>query len=252
MMYADEASAHFRNKYVALLHGLTGVFARTLDAKDPTAPAARADMVVQAQSLGYRFVLQFSIDAREALDDAVSRAIRDSGFEVSAEMVAEMDEYAASVADELTMKMYGVVAANVSTITREQRAIALQTSLLTTRGMTRFGALIQTRLGRVAELDYRIADRAGRKWASRDYVTNMVRHALLQAYVEAYVYILGKNGADTAMVVYDDPEHDRHGMVFSITGQTEEFPSYESIKDKIWHPNSTASVTRTEYADSKS
>lgn len=83
-------------------------------------------------------------------------------------------------------------------------------------------------------------DRSGRDWTPMTHIRTLIRAALVNTYVDAYLFTLLANGTAKARVVYDDAEHDNHGLVFSIDGADPALPTLEDIRAKVFHPNSTA------------
>jgi hypothetical protein len=82
-------------------------------------------------------------------------------------------------------------------------------------------------------------DRAGKLWDSGVYARSLYRQFLLVTQVESCLFVMVKGGRDLAVAEWDD---DRHSIVFSISGKSTTHPSYLSLKDALFHPNSTATV----------
>jgi hypothetical protein len=233
--------------HAMLLQAFTGMLALALESKDLAGAASRSTMTKQAAAAGAHYVKQFDADMRAFINSTVSAAVHDSHAHLSDAMTQErMDqvrEYADTVHAELVTGMQAVVEGNIATLLRELRQIRLTASMLeTSRGMTAFGAVMKARMGRLEELRFTTADVAGRKWRSVEYVQAMVSKALLQLYVEVFLFCAAVQGDTTARVVYQDPTHEGDGRIFTIAGDGPD--SFITIKDAIWHPNSTAGVER--------
>lgn len=241
------AARNAAKSHAMLLQAFVGMLALALESKDPVGAVSRKAMVRQAGAAGSHFVSQFEADMTTAVNAIVSMALHDSGAFASDEMhkqrMTDLKDYANSVLAELVASMQVVVNGNVATVMSELRKIRLNASMLQiSRGMTHAGAIMKSRTGRLEEMNFTTPDSAGRKWRSGDYVTSMVSKALLQLYVEAFVYCCAVQGDTTAKVIYPTPGHENDGLVFTILG--DDAGCFDNIKDAIWHPNSTAGVQR--------
>lgn len=87
-----------------------------------------------------------------------------------------------------------------------------------------------------------ILDSSGRKWNTKTYVDMAVKTKLNQAYVEGLKDRAKETGKDLAVI----PEKGAsdsckyfEGMIISLTGATEGFPTYDDLKATglIFHPN---------------
>lgn len=94
------------------------------------------------------------------------------------------------------------------------------------------------------EVGFMFMDRAGRRWKSDRYVRTRVNIHLVQTYNETYLYGMKVAGLDEAELRYADPEHERNGYRFSISGSGE-WPSYVDVRDNILKPNSLALVKKS-------
>lgn len=235
-----------RLRYLMLLQALTGILATALDSQDPDRGIVRTAMIIDANRATAQFVERFSTDARSIVDTMIKMAIHDSGMVKSPKLtdyhMNELRENAEAVLDELVTNIQSVCDRNVATVVNELRQVKLQASLLQSTGMSKFGALMKSRMGRVGELKFTTPDVLGRKWRSSDYVVSMISKNLVQLYVESFLYCAAVDGDTKAKVVYSDAGHANNGMVFNITGS--EGASFDNIRDTIWHPNSTAGVER--------
>jgi hypothetical protein len=105
----------------------------------------------------------------------------------------------------------------------------------------RIGGLIAARLKHLpVKSSFTRLDRSGRQWASPVHVRTVVRAAMVNTYVDAFLFTLMARGIDKARVTYDEPDHENDGLVFSIDGNADDMPSLDEIRAKVFHPNSTA------------
>lgn len=131
----------------------------------------------------------------------------------------------------------------------ERIASANQRSLVDRlKGKTQqFASILKTATGGVGLLlqrklekpEFKVADASGRLWKAQALMRTMVRDFGYQTDIE---FELAQMGGDLAMVRYPDPSHKNNGLVFSISGKTDGYPSFASIRSSIFHPNATAKV----------
>jgi hypothetical protein len=98
------------------------------------------------------------------------------------------------------------------------------------------GLLLQRKLEKP---EFKVADASGRMWKAPVLMRTMVRDFGYQNDIE---FDLAHMDGDLAMVQYADPNHTNNGLVFSISGKTDGYPSFASIRGSIFHPNATARV----------
>lgn len=85
---------------------------------------------------------------------------------------------------------------------------------------------------------YFALDRSGKRWDSFRYVRTAFRHTLLTIYNEAKIFSMNERGIGLFTAAHEDDEsHPNHGMIFGIL-KSEEFPTYDEIKQDVFHPNS--------------
>lgn len=241
------AAAGAAKSHAMLCKAFVGMLALALESKDQVGAVSRATMINQASAAGAHFVSQFEADMRVLVNSFTSMAVHDSGAyaaeAMTDERMKEVRDFAAGVHAELSAGIQAVVKGNLATLLAELRQIRLGASVLqASTGISHFGAMLKTRAGRLEELKFTTQDAAGRKWKSGDFVKAMVSKALLQLYVEVFVFCAAVQGDTSARVVYPDPQHAGHGQVFQFAGTGPD--SFIAIKDAIWHPNSTAGVER--------
>lgn len=89
------------------------------------------------------------------------------------------------------------------------------------------------------ELTVRVGNRT---YQADGYIANTARHYAYTEALKAKVAEIAQT-SDLAEVVYNDPAHDNNGLVFSISGKTQGYPSMESLARDVFHHNSSAWVT---------
>lgn len=235
-----------RLRYLAAMYGVVGAFSGALESKAPGSPATRAALVVKITAITAAFLdstlelVNGQIDLLVKLaQDASSASLRD-------EQRGEVAQYVATLKSDLRASLQTVLMGNVNGVLTELRKTALSIHLLqSTRGMNRVGATLRAKSEFSTKPTFTTADRVGRKWASEIYVASLVKSALADAYNEVFLFCMSQSGIDLAQLSYDDAAHDGQGRVFSITGATPGYPTWSDLAP-LFHPNSTATVTRVE------
>lgn len=232
--------------HTMLLKSFTGMLALALESKNPGA-TPRIVMLKQATAAGAHFVDRFDSDMEATSSAIVSAAVHDSGAYASPAMnqqrLNDLMDHGRTVYLDLVASMQTVVNGNIGALLTELRKVRLSASMLqVSRGMTQAGAMMKSRMGRLEEMNFTTPDAAGRKWQSGTYVSSMISKALLQLYTDCFTFCAAVLGDKQIRVIYPDPNHAGHGGLLTILGDGEN--CYETNKDAIWHPNSTAGVQR--------
>lgn len=87
-----------------------------------------------------------------------------------------------------------------------------------------------------------VVDRSGRKWDLRTYSNMVIKTKVNQAFIEGTIHESEETGFDLA-VISDHGAEDAcrrwEGVVISMTGKTEGYPSYKDVRatNEIFHPN---------------
>lgn len=100
------------------------------------------------------------------------------------------------------------------------------------------GLLLQRQL---TNPEYLVKTASGRSYQAAPLMRTEARQFGYQEWLASELEKLAEQG-DLAEVRYADPEHENNGLVFSISGDTPGYPSFESITDSVFHYNSTATI----------
>jgi hypothetical protein len=235
---ADEVTA----QYAAFLDSVTASLARTLDGPNPEAPATRREFensLLRPQNAFYSaFNAKVPADEQELMDDALKR----TGARLSASERETLNSLVAEMRQELHYSIYAMMVRDGGIARRVLTRFAFEVDGKLLQGMSRIGAIITSRPGKVASLKFEQVDRANRRWKSSQWVRTVTRSHLLQVHIETALYGIQKRGGDLAVVTHESVTHQHSGLVFAITGKEEQYPTYSDIRDEVWHPNSRAFV----------
>lgn len=100
------------------------------------------------------------------------------------------------------------------------------------------GLLLQRKL---STPEFNVTSASGRSFKAASFVKTQARDFAYRVWLDARMLALLPNG-DLATVVYDDEHHAAHGVVFSITGDTKGYPSFEELEEPVFHFNAHARI----------
>lgn len=240
MPIKDVMANQFAEQYRGLLTTIAGHFARALDSHDPTTPKARSDFRTNLARASEIFMSGIATQLQAQTYEVRNGALDAQGVVLSDPDFASLNEYLNETVEDLCGALWACIYRDDLTAERELRKVALNVDLLqSTTGMSRIGAIIKTKFGRVSGMSFVQVDRLGRKRVSESYVRSLVRRHLVLTDVETRLFAMAKQGNDLAQVLHQDGTQ---AEVFSITGASRDCPSYEEIRDTVFHPNATATV----------
>lgn len=231
-------------QYLTMLSAIQGVFANALDSHDPTTPKARTELrtelvhCVNAAAIGIFDSIQR--DVLQASDMAIQEIGTRMGVVMSEDGKSSLMDHIGEIADSTCFSVALCAKRDAETASATLRKVSMEVELMRLSGKSKVGALIQSKFGAVRNLSFFQPDRLGRKSSSADFVARLIQHSVVLAGVESKLFYLSKLGRDLAVTTGSDKP-----MVFSITGSTPGYPSYEEIRDSLFHPNSNLSVEGT-------
>lgn len=100
------------------------------------------------------------------------------------------------------------------------------------------GLLLQQKL---ATPEFTATSTSGRIFQAAPFVKAQARQFAYQSWLQLMMVALSWEG-DLAQVVYNDPGHENNGLVFSMSGATPGYPSFEDIAQTVFHYNATAQI----------
>lgn len=241
----DMIAKRVAQQHALFTQGLTGALARALDQRDPTTARARSELGAEVRSMGHSFVERMTREIDIAIDQLRELGTKDAGVALGHSDWESLREHTDAIKDDATSALVLAAERDANVISTTHRRFALMVDL--SQSDYRIGrttAMIRARFGVIRALRFNQPDRLGRRWDSTVYVEVMLRGYLLHAYVESRLFALARNGVDLIRVDY--PDHEHHGMTFSITGNAPGVPSYADVRDEVFHPRSNASIARIE------
>lgn len=225
--YADSV----RRLYDAWLRGVVGLFAVALEAPNPTTARVRGDFTGAAAALAQDMLAHVEAVMTEASERLlVELPDDDSHRPIVREGIAEF------IARVHTQTQRDILIAGASL-----RKLAIEVEL-DSQIVNFTTALLRAKRGRVSQLKFHYTDRSGRRWASSQFVAVAAREFLVNTDLEVALRRISAEG-DLAQLIYPDPAHADHGLVFSISGASRSHPSLvELVERGLFHPNTFVSV----------
>lgn len=100
------------------------------------------------------------------------------------------------------------------------------------------GLLLQRQL---SSPELTVTTASGRQYKAGPLVRAEARDFAYRAWLSAELDRIGAS-SDLAEIAYASSDHENHGRVFSITGATPGYPSFESLEEDVFHFNANAMV----------
>lgn len=175
--------------------------------------------------------------SRDALQARVSDDVREMVETLAATVDPTVGEVLRGLGDNFLLNLNAILASNVETLVKNMKVGRSALGDMLTRGAT--GAIGQLVQSRATSIEFKVSDTAGRQWYATRLVSFMAREM-------AYRMKLAKQIADlpTDLASVFNPDHDEDGLVFSATGKTPGYPTFEELRQSVFHPNSTAEVSQ--------
>lgn len=100
------------------------------------------------------------------------------------------------------------------------------------------GLLLQQKL---ATPEFNVTTASKRTFKAAPFVKSQARQFAYQTWLQFQMVALSWK-SDLAQVAYDDPAHEHHGLIFSISGATPGYPSFDDLAQTVFHYNATAKI----------
>lgn len=233
-MTIDRITSELAGRYQGALSAMTGILARALDSHDPTSPRSRDEVRRLLDAEVGRFV-----DTLPALVYGYAEALMLKHTDaLSSPDIETLRGHVYEHADDLVASLTLCITRDAMTVAASLRKLALKVDLASSGGMSRVGALIKHKFGILRGLGFSQMDRAGRRSNSLRFATLIIRQHLLLIEIESELFAMSKQGIDIV-------EIERDGLIlakFSITGSSNDLPSYEDVGRQVIHPNFTGKL----------
>lgn len=232
----DAAAAAFSGRYNAHLMSLEGLLRRYVNSPNMDSESVR---------LGVRFAI-----TQMALLFVRVESVRFSEEILSVSRTAAGDEMDSSLEESLNVQVTRSVSSFASQVDRDASAIIKHFNDLSIRsvmfsrqkGWSRSASITATKKEFDKEVRYTFLDRSGKSWESLKYIKTLVRGRLLETHNESLLYAIAMSGKNKAFVKNTDEFHKSNNVRISIT-PSDKYDTYESVKSKLFHPNSNSFIS---------
>lgn len=218
-MFYDDFAQRLAREYELYLFALSGQYLALVAPGLEASPAT----ISQLQRKGYALRETFLESANRSVTDfvhATGMAWEDASI---TGFLAELTVFTRQNVDSLVERMKGVKNGSLDGMDDMHGAM---------------GLLLQKKL---STPEFKLVTASGRSFNAAQLVKTQARDFAYQGEIRATLSKFAQY-TDLAQVVYTDPAHKGHGLVFSITGQTAGYPTFDEIAAKVFHYNATAGV----------
>jgi len=219
MIFNDFASRLAR-EYGLFLSALTGRYLSMMSPGTEVSPMS----IAQMQSAGDAMRRTYMELADRSVRDFVAQMSGEAMVEATKDFLKRIDSMTAQNIELLVDRMKGM---------KNNALDAVKENMHGSMGL-----LLQRQL---MNPEYTVKTASGRTYEALGLMTTEARHFAYRTWLHAEMAKLSWTG-DLAEVRYADPEHKNNGLVFSMSGNTLGYPSFEDIADRVFHYNSTATI----------
>jgi hypothetical protein len=219
-MIYDDFAQRLTREYEMYLIGLTGRYLSLMAPGIDTSPWAIGQLQASAEMLRKTFLT------------IADRTVKDYVNTVSADGMREQTQAFMDRVASMTMQ-------NVQLLTDRMKGAKNNTFDAVKENLHgAMGLLLQRQL---TTPEYVVTTASGRSYKAAPLMNSEARQFGYQRWLQAEMEKLSWQG-DLAEVRYPDPEHEGNGLIFSMSGATPGYPSFEDIAQTVFHYNSTATI----------
>lgn len=225
-MRYDDLAARMVASYELFLFALNGRYQQLRAPGVEITPKALRDLEVDAYALGKTFITI----AENEIEGYLRPLVEDGSGALQSALVTRKKEALALVR--------GMVVENVKQVARAGRTGVGSLAELLRDAHGGIGLLVQRAVGTIG---FKVTDTSGRKWEPTKLMRVVVRDMGYQAAIDFDIDHLRNSGADLACAVWVADDHIHDQLVFALSEHAK-YPSFESIRSEVFHPNSHATV----------
>lgn len=218
------------SNYGLLLKALSGVYLRAIQPGSEVTPHSIKTLRAENVKMVQEFARNLSATVAEWVND------------LTVNMDGPSREAVESFRARYEPQLTALLMQNVSTTLAAMRGSKGDLAKMLTAGA--HGAIGEIIAHNIQNPEFKALDESGRKWDSEKLFKFIMRNWLYSTEIRADIEDILADRIDLAMIRYDDPEHKNNGLVFSIEGKTEGYPTLADIQASIFHFNATAEVVR--------
>ncbi|MEZ2310751.1 hypothetical protein AB6809_29325 [Paraburkholderia sp. RCC_158] len=239
----DTIGALVEQTYRSFHLALTGLVAESMSGAVPTSARAMNTFRLNSDQLEQSTLTAFANWLDSGLADASESAVNDAGAagQVPEPLVADIVKTARATRAEVLGILSAALHKDCAVAAKRMRDFYLRVELMmVNEGCPYENAIRAVRIASQEKpLSFAVLDTRGRNWKPSVFAAATVRAALQTTYADAFVRIAAARGASRVQVSYPDPAHEGNGQILAISDGGVH-PSYLSVRDEIFHPNSSA------------
>jgi hypothetical protein len=238
-------------RYLSMVMTWRGLYAQALAGGDFATPRAAQSLKDQAYAVARSFLKTEEALLDEAFASIALRARRDALLDASAALGADSDaartgELLSAFSHYALVEITVQIERDVAHMMQRLRSAALVSEAAArAQAISRNAAQMQYRLRHGDELRFYFKDRSNRKWPSQKFVRTVVRGTLLETYNQVVMASLSEQRIDRARIVHPDASSRWQGAEITLAPNVD-LPTYEEVRDEVFHPNSEAVLARPE------
>jgi hypothetical protein len=218
-MYHDDFAQRLAHEYELFLFALSGQYLALVAPGVEASPASISHLERRGEMLRQTFLHT----AARSVEDVVAAMGMDSEQAGTQDFLEELVGFTGQNVESLVARMKGVKNTTLDAMQDMHGAM---------------GQLLQQKL---SAPEFKLVTASGRSFEATGLVRSQARDFAYQNSIRASLSKFAQY-TDLATVVYPDPSHKGHGLVFSITGKTAGYPTFDEIAAKVFHYNATAGV----------
>jgi hypothetical protein len=219
-MRYDAFAQRLESEYSLFLYALTGRYLSLMAPGAGVSPMLIDELERGAWALRKTFLAT----ANQSVSDYLGSSTLDSVKTLASEFADELERATWQNVTMLASRMKGVKSGALDAVSHAHGAI---------------GLLLQRKL---ATPEFVVTAMSGRTFKAAPFIRAQARQFAYQSDLRMTMAALSESG-DLARVAYDDPTHEHYGIVFSMSGTTPGYPSFDDLAEFVFHYNASARIT---------
>lgn len=240
----NQESAAAGSRYLILIQGFRNAYTQAFSSAVMKSSAIDG-LTGQLYDTARIYLGNEQVEIQRASDKVAFKARQSAFSDLSVNDSVESDNATSELlrasrqhlSDEIAVQLERDIAFTKQQLRRARLQIGISAR---TQGVDHHTARMQHIAAGRNELRYNFMDRGGRKWPSQKFVSQVWRQHLLNTYNDAYLATAAEFGVDQFRI--DHPDAERLGGLRFTTTPGGSLPTYDEIKDQVFHPNSVTVV----------
>jgi hypothetical protein len=237
-------------RYKTLIDGFRSAFSAALNRPDFHSPAAVLELMEQAYQIRRVYLADEMKRVTDATDRIALEALTATSVQLRSTDQRELTdahlEHLNALESFLISEIGVQIERDIAFLRQSFLRVVLQIRIAARAQRTSLrSAMMEYRIGNMAELHFFFHDRGVRRWPSQKFIRSVWRQHLLNTYNDMVLIVLADHGSTIAEVRSQNPDHQFHGQRVALQPNTS-LPSYAEIRAEIFHPNADAILAMPE------